>query len=93
MRSDETVALSEQGRSGRDVLARVLGVDACKKGWVGLTKDVRGYFGPSIESLVKAALQDPLTSTRTDYLNSAGSNAMRDVTRTARPSWPARRSR
>ena len=38
--------------------ARVLGVDACKKGWVGITNDFRGYFGRDIHDLVAAAGQD-----------------------------------
>ncbi len=38
--------------------ARVIGVDACKKGWVGVTNDLRGYFGPSIDLLVGAADRD-----------------------------------
>ena len=37
---------------------RVLGVDACKKGWVGVTNDPRGYFGSNITELIEAALQD-----------------------------------
>jgi predicted RNase H-like nuclease len=37
-----------------EVRPRGLGVDACKKGWVGVTSDVRGYFGRTIEELVAA---------------------------------------
>lgn len=37
---------------------RVLGVDACKKGWVGLSSDMRGYFGRTIAELVTAAAGD-----------------------------------
>jgi predicted RNase H-like nuclease len=36
------------------VTSRVLGVDACKKGWVGITNDLRGYFGATIDQLVAA---------------------------------------
>jgi predicted RNase H-like nuclease len=38
-----------------DPRPRVLGVDACKKGWVGITNDVRGYFGRDIHELAAAA--------------------------------------
>jgi predicted RNase H-like nuclease len=41
-----------------DVPQRVLGVDACQKGWVGLTNELPGYFGRTIEELVAAAAQD-----------------------------------
>lgn len=34
---------------------RVIGVDACKKGWVGITSDLRGYFGATIEQLTAGA--------------------------------------
>lgn len=34
---------------------RVIGIDACKKGWVGLTNDQQGYFGVTIEDLVRGA--------------------------------------
>ncbi|TCO36064.1 putative RNase H-like nuclease [Kribbella steppae] len=37
---------------------RVMGVDACKKGWVGICGDLRGYFGTSIGELVAAAERD-----------------------------------
>ncbi|MGW7680628.1 DUF429 domain-containing protein [Kribbella sp. NPDC054772] len=36
----------------------VLGVDACRKGWVGITGDLRAYFGVTIADLVAAAEQD-----------------------------------
>ena len=39
-------------------MIRVMGVDACKKGWVGITSDVRGYFGATIEQLVATADSD-----------------------------------
>lgn len=32
-----------------------MGVDACRKGWVGFSSDSRGYFGTTIEDLVLAA--------------------------------------
>lgn len=48
--------MSGQGEAG----PRVLGVDACKKGWVGVTNDLRGYFGSSITDLMAAVLQDGL---------------------------------
>jgi predicted RNase H-like nuclease len=34
---------------------QVLGVDACTKGWVGISNDLRGYFGRDIHDLVAAA--------------------------------------
>lgn len=37
-----------------------MGVDACKKGWVGITSDLRGYFGVNIGELVTAADRDGL---------------------------------
>jgi predicted RNase H-like nuclease len=37
---------------------RVIGIDACKKGWVGITSDLRGYFGVTIDQLVGTAEQD-----------------------------------
>ncbi|MFS3126928.1 DUF429 domain-containing protein [Nocardioides sp. Bht2] len=37
---------------------RALGVDACKKGWVGISSDARGYFGATITELVAAAELD-----------------------------------
>lgn len=39
-------------------MSRVIGVDACKKGWVGITSDLRGYFGTSIDQLVATADSD-----------------------------------
>lgn len=36
-------------------VSRVLGVDACKKGWVGLSNELRGYFGRTIGELVETA--------------------------------------
>jgi predicted RNase H-like nuclease len=36
----------------------VLGVDACKKGWVGISSDLRGYFGRDIHDVVAAAVED-----------------------------------
>jgi predicted RNase H-like nuclease len=36
----------------------VLGVDACKEGWVGVSNDLRGYFGRTIGALVEAADAD-----------------------------------
>ena len=36
-------------------MTRVIGVDDCKKGWVGLTSDLRGYFGATIDELVATA--------------------------------------
>ena len=46
----------EQAPAAND--SRVLGVDACKKGWVGLSSDLRGYFGRTISALVEAADAD-----------------------------------
>lgn len=37
---------------------RVLGVDACTKGRVGFSSDLRGYFGRTISALVGAADED-----------------------------------
>lgn len=37
---------------------RVLGVDACKKGWVGISNEGRGYFGVTITELTSSALMD-----------------------------------
>lgn len=37
---------------------RVIGVDGCKKGWVGITSDQHGYFGVTIDRLVGTADQD-----------------------------------
>src|SRR5213592_2530968 len=37
---------------------RVLGVDACRKGWVGIAGDLRAYFGVTIAELVAAAERD-----------------------------------
>lgn len=39
-------------------MRRVLGVDACKKGWIGIADDLRAYFGATIEELVSAAERD-----------------------------------
>ncbi|WP_152364759.1 DUF429 domain-containing protein [Microlunatus speluncae] len=36
-------------------MPRVIGVDACKKGWVGVSNDPRGYFGETIDRLVATA--------------------------------------
>ena len=36
-------------------MTRVIGVDGCSKGWVGLTSDLRGYFGATIDQLVATA--------------------------------------
>lgn len=36
-------------------MTRVIGVDACEKGWVGVTSDLRGYFGATIDQLVATA--------------------------------------
>lgn len=36
---------------------RVLGVDACKKGWVGISSDLSGFFGRTIAELVAAATE------------------------------------
>lgn len=39
-------------------LPRVIGVDACKKGWVAISSDGCGYFGATIQELVTTAEQD-----------------------------------
>jgi predicted RNase H-like nuclease len=39
-------------------VTRVVGIDACKKGWVGITSDLHGYFGETIDRLVVAAETD-----------------------------------
>lgn len=36
----------------------MLGVDACKKGWIGFSSDARGYFGPTLSALVEEAVTD-----------------------------------
>lgn len=41
-----------------EAVTRVIGVDACKKGWVGITGDLSGYFGVTIDVLVSAAETD-----------------------------------
>ncbi|WP_148236669.1 DUF429 domain-containing protein [Intrasporangium calvum] len=50
--------MNNPGSGGSDGEYRVMGVDACKKGWVGITNDARGYFGSNIESLIRSALED-----------------------------------
>lgn len=35
-----------------------MGIDACKRGWVGITSDLRGYFGATVADLVEAAAVD-----------------------------------
>jgi predicted RNase H-like nuclease len=37
---------------------RVLGVDACKKGWIGITNDLRGYFAVTIADLLAGVCRD-----------------------------------
>lgn len=39
-------------------IARVLGVDACKKGWVGVAGDLKAYFGVTIGEVVERAAVD-----------------------------------
>lgn len=41
---------------------RVLGVDACKRGWVAISNDGRGYFGATIDELMTAAEADDAVS-------------------------------
>ncbi|MFC6155667.1 DUF429 domain-containing protein [Kribbella jiaozuonensis] len=38
--------------------SRVLGVDACKKGWIGIAGDLRAYFAVTIGELVERAEAD-----------------------------------
>ena len=38
--------------------SRVLGVGACKKGWIGIAGDLRAYFGETIDELVERAEVD-----------------------------------
>ena len=46
---------------------RVLGVDACKKGWVGITNLMEGYFDRTISELVLAAEKpDPIAAVAVD---------------------------
>jgi predicted RNase H-like nuclease len=52
----ETVPLMVDGQGERSV--RVIGVDGCRKGWVGLSCDLRGYFGATIGELIAAADAD-----------------------------------
>ncbi|MDP3890973.1 MAG: DUF429 domain-containing protein [Nocardioides sp.] len=48
------------GARARLVMARVLGVDACKGGWVGISNapQPRGYFAPTIAEIVELADAD-----------------------------------
>lgn len=46
------------GRVTSPAQARTIGVDACKKGWVGISDDARGYFGATIADLIDAADAD-----------------------------------
>ncbi len=39
-------------------MVRVMGVDGCVKGWVGVTNDLRAYFGETIDQLVALADND-----------------------------------
>ncbi len=39
-------------------MTSVIGVDACKRGWVGVTSDLRGYFGATVDQLVATADSD-----------------------------------
>ena len=39
-------------------MERVIGVDACKRGWVGITSDLRGYFGRTIDELMARSDED-----------------------------------
>lgn len=48
--------MSTRAFSAGNETPRVLGVDACKKGWVGITNTGQGYFGSDIESLTSAAV-------------------------------------
>jgi predicted RNase H-like nuclease len=41
-----------------DYPPRVLGVDACRKGWVAVADDLRAYFGRTIRELVASAVDD-----------------------------------
>ncbi|WP_435198487.1 DUF429 domain-containing protein [Janibacter sp. GS2] len=37
---------------------RVVGIDACKKGWIGVTSDLRGYFGTNIIEVIAVILDE-----------------------------------
>jgi predicted RNase H-like nuclease len=37
---------------------RAIGVDACKRGWVGFTSDGRGYFDATVRALIESADAD-----------------------------------
>ncbi len=39
-------------------MTHVVGVDACKRGWVGIASDRQDYFGETIDRLVAAAEAD-----------------------------------
>lgn len=39
-------------------MERAIGVDACRKGWVAVSSDLRGYFGRTIDELVAMATSD-----------------------------------
>ena len=64
---------------------RVLGVDACKKGWVGVASDLRAYFGESIDKLVAAAEADgPLAVVGIDIPIGLSTSGPREADRLAR---------
>ncbi|WP_338749702.1 DUF429 domain-containing protein [Janibacter alittae] len=37
---------------------RVVGIDACKQGWIGVTNDLRGYFGANITEVLAVILDE-----------------------------------
>jgi predicted RNase H-like nuclease len=50
-----TTADSDAISSKSTATPRVLGVDACKRGWVAIDNDLRGYFGRTIAEVVQSA--------------------------------------
>ncbi len=72
---------------------RVLGVDACRGGWVGLTDDGTGWFGPTIDALVAAAATDgPLACVAIDIPIGLPTSGPRRADVLARAAIGARRS-
>lgn len=66
-------------------MTRVLGVDACAKGWVAIASDLRGYFGQSIDTLVTAAEADgPVELVGIDIPIGLPPSSLREADRLAR---------
>lgn len=64
---------------------RVVGVDACRKGWVGIASDGRGYFGETVGQLVTEADDDgPVSVLAVDIPIGLASTSMRQADLLAR---------